>query len=268
MDNRSKLSIKLDACQRFLMVNSLSTILPLYIVTEHPKSGGSWVAQMLAEYLEIPFPRNQRPSLQSSVMHGHMCYSPFMRNVLCVHRDGRDIMTSAYFHRLFENEKNSPLMVQKTRREVPFSDYDNVRKNMPSFIQYMANVGKHSLSPGKFNWNDFVTSWAGKKAVVTKYEDMLDSPESELGKVVTQLTGEKADEPRVAGIVEQFSFGKMANRNPGEEDTKSFLRKGQAGDWKDKFNREAAQVFNSHFGSSLISLGYEQDDSWVAEVLD
>ncbi len=66
MDRRRKLSIWAGAFQRLLMANTLSGILPLFIVTEYPKSGGSWVGQMLAEYLDFPFLSNKR-GLQSSL---------------------------------------------------------------------------------------------------------------------------------------------------------------------------------------------------------
>jgi len=41
------------------------------------------------------------------------------------------------------------------------------------------------------------------------------------------------------------------------------LRKGISGDWKNKFSREAKQIFNEYAGKELIQLGYEVDDSWI-----
>ena len=43
------------------MVRLLSGVLPLYVVNEYPKSGGTWVGQMLGRALDVPFPRNRPP---------------------------------------------------------------------------------------------------------------------------------------------------------------------------------------------------------------
>ena len=150
MDERSHLSIRLDAMQRLIMVNTLSGVLPLYIVTEYPKSGGSWLCSMLSEYMNIPFPRNRRPNLTSSIMHGHMSYSPLMRNVTCFFRDGRDVMISFYYHMLFENDKNSPILVSRTRSDLNFTNVDDIKSNLSDFIEYVHNRETKSLSPYKF----------------------------------------------------------------------------------------------------------------------
>ena len=59
----------------------------------------------------------------------------------------------------------------------------------------------------------------------------------------------------------------MTKRNPGEE-AKSFIRKGIAGDWKNKFSPEACEMFNKYAGGALIKVGYEKDDSWVKNVIN
>lgn len=265
MDNRSRFAIKYDALKRYAMLNTMTATLPLYVVTEHPKSGGSWISQLLSEALEVPFPRNQAPKLQSSILHGHNLRTPFMKNVVCVFRDGRDIMTSAYFHRLFENDKNSPIMVRKMRAALPFDDYDDVRRNMPAFIEYQANIGRRSLSPGKFSWGQFVDSWIDSSALIVKYEDMLEAPEDQLARLVVGLTGREMDRSRITEIVSKYSFSNQSKRKPGEEDTRSFLRKGQAGDWRDKFTKESMDIFDHYFGEYLLKLGYESDENWVSK---
>ena len=75
MDSRDKLKIWYDAAERFVMANTVSCILPLYIVTEYPKSDGTRVGQMVAEYSHLPFPRNKRAPLTSSWHHAHYFYS-------------------------------------------------------------------------------------------------------------------------------------------------------------------------------------------------
>ena len=137
MDTRSVASIKTDALVRMAMHNLCSGLLPIYLVTEYQKSGGTWVGQMLSRYLDLPFPRNRLPVFSASVLHGHLMPTPLLKNVLCVFRDGRDATVSSYFHMLFESDKNSPHLVRGCRSDLQFSDYDDVQANMPRFIEYL-----------------------------------------------------------------------------------------------------------------------------------
>jgi len=263
MDARSKLAIKYDALLRLAAINTCSGRLPLYIVTEYPKSGGSWVSQLVSDYFQVPFPRNVPPKFESSVMHGHNLYSPFMKNVICVFRDGRDVMVSAYFHMLFQNERNSPILVKKTRHEVDFDDYDNVEKNLPAFIKYLFVEQSRITRPFQFTWPQFYKSWNNTNATIIKYESLVADGVGELSSAILHLTGKEADRARVSEIIEKYSFENQSKRKPGEENTKSFLRSGKPGDWRNKFTREAALMFDHYAGEELIALGYEKDRSWV-----
>lgn len=118
--NRNACIIKFEALFRRIMNYGFSGVLPLYIVTEYPKSGGSWFSQMLSDCLKVPFPRNEFPKLKSSVMQGHYKYSPRFKNVFCILRDGRDIMVSFYYHSLFENERYNSQLVEYTRKKSTF----------------------------------------------------------------------------------------------------------------------------------------------------
>jgi len=266
MDNRSNLAIKIDALQRLVMVNTLAGQLPLYIVTEYPKSGGTWIGQMISDYLDIPFPRNQRPRIQSCVMHGHMLSNQRLKNVICVLRDGRDVMVSWYYHRFFLNERNSAALVQRSRAAMPFQDFENIRANLPHFIEYIYDEELHSSSPFKFTWSQFADDWMQRQAVFVRYCDMRQNPVDELSRVIRELTGKKVDTIKIAVAVEKYSFEKQSGRKSGSENTHSFLRKGTPGDWRNKFSSEAAIVFNRLGGRQLIKLGFETDDSWIESI--
>src|SRR5688572_11103302 len=106
---------KLNAAERLLLLHVASDRLRIFLVTEYPKSGGTWVGQMLSEYLGLPFPRNRRPGFRSCILHGHYLYNGRYKNVFCVLRDGRDVMVSAYYHRLFQNEVVGPKLIERNR---------------------------------------------------------------------------------------------------------------------------------------------------------
>ncbi len=257
------LKTKFEGLTRLLMVTCLSKAFPLYIVTEYPKSGGSWVSQMLSDYLNVPFPRNQFPKLQSSIMHGHYLYSPTMKNVFVVLRDGRDIMVSFYYHCLFKNDKFNSRLVEITRRNLQFDDYDDIKSNLPKFIEYKFT---HKKRP-RFTWSEFISSWINRDVSFIRYENLLQNPIEELRKAIHEVCNLEPDEIRLKQIDEKYSFKNLAKRNPGKEDKHSFLRKGIVGDWRNHFSKEAMQIFDKFAGKELIKLGYEVDESWVEREL-
>lgn len=266
MDNRTSLQIKLDALQRLAMVNLLSGVLPLYIITEYPKSGGSWLAQMLADYLQVDFPRNRRPGLRSSVMHGHMLYSPLMKNVVCLFRDGRDVIVSLYYHMLFENDKNSHAFVKHVRSVTKFGDNEDIKRNLAEFIEFVVSRESKSISPFKFTWGDFVADWQERNVISVKYEQLISDCHASMASIIHQLTGNVPDHERLNAVVSKYSFENQTKRVPGSEDISSFIRKGVPGDWRGKFSKNAATTFHHYFGKQMISLGYIKNDEWIGEI--
>jgi Sulfotransferase domain len=242
------------------MVHLLSGAVPLYVVNEFPKSGGTWVGQMLGRALDVPFPRNRLPVLRPSIMHGHYLSPWGIKNAVVVWRDGRDVMVSWYHQQLIPHEYNRA-QVARSRRELPLDDYEDVYANLPAFIQY-AFTRPHSPP---FSWTDFVRRWHGRKgATHVRYEDLRRDTAGELRRIVRELSDVELGPERAGAIADEFSFERQSGRRSGQEDRQSFLRKGVVGDWRDRFSPEARAVFDRYAGEDLILLGYERDRSWVA----
>ena len=185
MDLFSRVYDKENELIRAGLVHLLSGALPLYVVNEFPKSGGTWVGQMLGRALGVPFPRNRLPVLRTSIMHGHYL-SPFgIKNAVVVWRDGRDVMVSWYHQQLVPHEWNE-LQVRRSRRELALEDYEDVYTNLPAFIEY---AFRRPHSP-RFSWADFVRRWHGRKgAIHVRYEDLHEETAGELRRIVRELTG-------------------------------------------------------------------------------
>ena len=263
---QNTLSVKLQAGVRYCMVHGLTPISPIYIVNEYPKSGGSWVGQMVSCALDLPFPRNCFPVARTSVMHGHYLRPWGIKRVLVVWRDGRDMIVSWYHHCLFVNEsgRNAPI-VNELRSKLKFSDYHDVRNNLPAFIEHCFT----QYRPMNFSWMEFVKKWHDRDDVThVRYEDLRQDGARELQRIIKQLAGQHLEIGRAEEIVDMFSFARQAGREPGQENKNSFLRKGIVGDWRNQFIPEACKVFDRLAGDTLIQLGYEQDHSWVESSLD
>ena len=251
---------KAEALKRAVMARCLSSYLPLYIVNEFPRSGGSWIAAMLAEALGLPFPQNQMPKFGAAILHGHFL-NPFgLHNQVLVWRDGRDVMVSFYYHCFVRNERGNGPLVDLMRGTFAFADYDDVTANLPAFIErsFARPIRPH------FSWAVFVRRWSGREDISqVRYEAMRTEPVAELCRLVADLAGQHLDEERARQIVEAQSFARLAGRPAGDQRSDSFMRKGIVGDWTTHFNAEARLVFDRHAGLELVSLGYEPDRSWA-----
>lgn len=230
--------------------------LGLWLVAEYPKSGGTWVGRMLSNYLRLPFPQESRlPIVMPAVLHNHWEYNPHYPSTLYVYRDGRDVMVSLYFHLLAQRGKVAGV------GKVSNGPGRSLGAALPDFI--VSELKRPSGAP--IPWHRHIEGWHRRPAVgKLRYEDLLKDP------VVTMraglaAAGIEADDERLAEAVDRESFVKVSGgRKPGQEERGSFLRKGVAGDWRNYFTRQAAEVFNARAGPMLEELGYEQDDSWVA----
>lgn len=261
-DTRSPLAIKAAGVKRLLMWRFLSKPLKLILLTEYPKSGGTWLGQMLADYFQVPFPRNVTPRFETSLLHGHLLYHPnYNDRLVCLFRDGRDVTVSLYYHLFFENEHNPSFFVKEMRKMVAFQDFDAIRDNMPAFLEQVFNGPiKKRLH---FSWSEFVDSCYPQDIAKVRYEDLLADATAAMRPVVEKLSGKPADMQRLEAIAAQYSFSKQVKQHQDGSFSKSFLRKGQAGDWKNHFNREACEIFDHYAGKQLIQLGYEQNHEWV-----
>ncbi len=250
----------LNAASRFAIWNGAAPWATYPAINEYPKSGGSWLSQLMAEMFDLPNPRNRLPLLKSSILHGHYLNLPNPKDLVIVWRDGRDVAVSFYHHLLLKNNFATGSAQRHVAGLMGDIDVADTRAGMPRFIELMATG---QITPG-FGWQAFVEKWHGHAAVraETRYEDMLTDCAAEIARIADAFALPLSTE-RAQAIAEKYSFQNQTKRKPGEEDKASFLRKGIAGDWENHFTAEARAMFDHHCGDALITLGYEADRSWV-----
>ena len=253
--------LRLNGLIRHAMVRNVPGFGPPKIVlTEHPKSGGNWVCQMLAEYLGIPHTRNRLPPRRRCIVHGHYLYVASANETIVMWRDGRDVIVSHYYYHLFHRRTTMPEWAETIQERLEIKDARDVQRYLPRFIDYCFADGP----PRNMSWTSFVETWKNRTGYVeTKYEAMKENPKRELKKILQYLSVHKVDDAKLDSCISKFSFENVTGRKPGEENAYCFVRKGIVGDWKNKFTREAREVFDHHAGQALIELGYEADRSWV-----
>jgi hypothetical protein len=242
---------------------------PFWYISEYPKSGGTWLGKMIASYLDIPLPQHSKlPVAMKAVLHNHWRYSPRLRRVFYLYRDGRDIMVSFYFHRMraIQQDVLSPYQERMRKRYArAFGDGfepQDTPKNLPAFIELEMTKPRSS----RISWPEHIRQWSlphKDHVAYLSYEELLSDPHETLSRALSTFLDTPLDHQLLDEIIERYSFARMTKRKPGQEDRSSFIRKGVAGDWANHFTREAAEVFHRHAGETLIQLGYEKDADWV-----
>lgn len=261
IDWAKRMTIRTHGLMRLIMVRHLSERLGCYTVAEYPKCGGSWLGEMLAMALDLPFPRNSFPVPRASILHGHYLRHPKMRKVVVLWRDPRDVIVSQYHHSFFLNELHNDVLVAVMRQAFAFDDYDDLQTNLPRFIRRMYEDPVHP----HFSYSGFIDSWHGAPDIVTtSYEALRADTESELARVVEALTGEAPSPERISAAVESNTFARVAKREPGVEKKDSFARAGIVGGWVKHFSEEARHTMSEMAQRDLELLGYETDASWVS----
>lgn len=225
-------------------------------IIEHERSGGTWLAHILSNCYNIEFITRTTGWLKKRNgivrLHGRHQYTYNNSKQIYILRDGRDVLTSYYFH-LFKR--------LKIKQANYFKDIDDVKINMPQYLSLYFN----KKLDNKNVWHLHVSYWIPKLKIVVKYEDLSKNSYETVKNVLMRLYSTHIDEKRLRKIIANHSFEKVANRQPGQEKRDRFHRKGIIGDWKNYFNRESAEIFNFYAGKTLIEIGYEKDSSWVTK---
>lgn len=239
---------------------------PFVYVVEYPKSGGTWLAKMIADVIGVPCPqRSIFPIGCASVLHNHWNYMRRLRRVVYLYRDGRDIVVSAFFHwmRHYRDPKapaHREARAMARRLWGGHFDPDDSRGLLPRFIEDQFERPMVRGHP----WMRHVESWLDKPHVAyVSYEQLRERPHENLKRVAEHAQSGGVEDWKVDAAVEKFSIERQTGRAAGQEDRKHFIRKGVVGDWSNHFSPEAARAFDERAGALLVRLGYEPDRSWV-----
>ena len=245
---------KIISAQRYLKWNYLPQLNSNIRINEFPRSGGTWLAKMLSDLYQLPFPQKSLLPIERCIEHTHY-RGPFNHKTIVVLRDGRDVMTSAYFHFLMYAPNKSSSLVEHWREKISYQENLEAKAQIKSFIQIFSENFK--VGGRQTSWSDHAMSINSSSPVilVVKYEDMLTQCSSVLNNIIHFLEIEPIED--VDTVITKNSFENLARRKRGQEKINSFYRKGIAGDWKNYFDEETLELFMSLHGEAMRYWKYD-----------
>lgn len=169
-------------------------------------------------------------------------------------RDLRDTLVSLYFSLKFShgltdaNSSTTRERLQSKDEETGMLDIIEFPRSHPGWD--IANSVKIQLS------------WLNHPGILyLRYEDILGNEQAFFRRLIKYC---EIDVPqdRLDAIVGHNVFERVTGRPRGEEDVKSHLRRGIAGDWRNHFTDKIKDRFKRRYGHVLIKTGYEKDLNW------
>ncbi|MCA1729871.1 MAG: sulfotransferase domain-containing protein, partial [Actinobacteria bacterium] len=91
-----------------------------------------------------------------------------------------------------------------------------------------------------------------------RYEDLLQDAPGTLGQVLKLLRTSRGDRT-IEYCIRAGDFERVSSRQRGEEDSRSFFRKGVAGDWRGVFTERDRDIYEGLAGDQLINMGYGEN---------
>ncbi len=189
--------------------------------------------------------------------------------VVHVIRDGRDVAISNV-HAVWHNarDRGGPVDLgpeELALRDAYLADREGFLKSGRGIftddgIEWSAESWRDVVGKGR---NDGERLF-GENYHEVRYEDLLDDPAAELGRLFAFL-GVDHDPGVAARVADQNTFEKATGRERGEEDPAHFNRKGVAGEWKEVFTDRDRRVFEEKAGGLLAELGYGPDGATSGE---
>lgn len=240
--------------------------LPIVVVNEYPKCGGTWFAKMLADAIDLPFVDGGYfvPSVPA-VLRTHWDPKKSYGPGVCVIRDARDVMVSLFHHRC-KNIDNVPKL--KPLYQQAFGEPLNpekIKEQLAGFIEIEVNSKRYGSS---LSWSEHTSSCRAvcknnSAIALVRYEELIASASKLLGQTIEQCFQVSIGEDRLDAVASLHNKSMSQSTILDGTTTKTtFIRSGTSGGWRASFSAEAALLVHKEFGVELLEGGFESDENW------
>ena len=236
------------------------------MIVEFPKSGGTWLARLIATSLEWPFLDNWTwPPGNDCVLRGHQLPQLDRPDQVYMLRDPRDVYVSLFHHRVrhwYSNERHRTEWLAEFEEPLEAS---RIVEQLPDFLRFEERFAGERGSAVPVGWSGHVDAWRavseqGQSGVCVTYEALRADPVSELRRVLVAIVGDPGPEIAEAAVTaHRFDLRQKAQF---VHTSQSFLRSGSSGGWRSVFSAPAGEVLEELHGAAMRRAGYETSGGW------
>jgi hypothetical protein len=164
-----------------------------------------------------------------------------------VMRDPRDIVVSWYFSLRYSHEATPWAL--RLRRELEGLAREE------GLIRAIEQLDREQRFLAMRDWQG-AASTDGSATFVVRYEDLTGERSLDHVRGLLRSCGIAVPDPDLERLLAKYSFARLSNRQPGQEDAHAKYRKGIAGDWRNYFDDRIRQRFDATTGDLVSVLGY------------
>ncbi len=228
------------------------------VVVGYPKSGNTWCTRLVAQVLQAPvvgfFGADNKKELAEegadrvsdfAVYKAHHAYarlnqSDVEHKAIYVVRDPRDVAVSGahYF---------------------PTEEFNTANKtDVDAFEAMVRTICEGGVYPGcRKPWAKLVRPYLNNEVFRVRYEDLLENPEGEVGRILAYL-GVTRSESEIAEAIEAQSFDKARSKFVGAKAKKNekLMREGKSGQHEVHLSAEQIERINTACAREMKQLKY------------
>ena len=170
---------------------------------------------------------------------------PERHRTFFVLRDPRDMVVSSYF-----STRNS---------HTPMGDVPEVRKVLleksfkDGLLYVISNLNKKGTFKALRSW---ATAPDAEAIRLFRYEDLTGEHQAEEVNQLLRHCGIVLAPSELADLLARYSFSRMRSDRAAATATAAHYRKGKAGDWRNHFDDDVQEAFNTATGDLVDLLGY------------
>lgn len=170
-------------------------------------------------------------------------------------RDPRDIIISAYFYHLWTKEEWAHIP-RISLNNLTYQQHLNSLSQEEGLLAEMEGTSKETINEMAL-WD-----YHNPNFLEFKYEDIIRNEAEVFAKIFRHYGFHEQAISKCIEIADKFSFQNTTNRQKGTVKSRSHLRSGRTGEWKEYFTEKHKQRFKELFGDVLIQLNYETSNDW------
>lgn len=240
-------------------------------ILEYPKSGGTWLARMLATMLEWPFIDDSPiPPGTACVLRAHALPATTPRHFIYLARDPRDVYVSFFHHRIQHWGTNKYYREAWLQAHPGPLAADRIREQMRDFILFETLFAGKRGAATPLPWQAHVKEGLAKVdsnsgesvGMFMTYEGLRRNTEDELVRVYRNLFNGECPRELASAVVTAHDIGLRRMMKAHAPIGRSIPRTGHTGGWHAAFSRSAGQALEETAGDMMRRLNYTESNDW------